>query len=210
LSLLLRGMVDSWEVWEDFKPFAARPFGYREVWVGYDPNGNGGDSAALVVMAPPLVAGGKFRVLEKHQFRGMDFEAQAERIRETTQRYTVTHIGIDTTGVGLAVYQLVSKFYPAAVAFNYSVEIKTRLVLKAYDVIAKGRLEFDAGWTDFAQSFMSIKKTTTGSGGRVTYQAGRSEETSHADLAWAAMHALANEPLEGATLTNTSFMEMYA
>ncbi|RWA52849.1 hypothetical protein AU476_15980, partial [Cupriavidus sp. UYMSc13B] len=38
-------------------------------------------------------------------------------------------------------------------------------------VISKGRLEFDAGWTDFAASFMSIRKTTTAAGGRVTYQA---------------------------------------
>jgi hypothetical protein len=43
----------------------------------------------------------------------------------------------------------------------------------------------------------------------VTYQAGRSEETSHADLAWATMHALFNEPLEGATEANSSFMEIY-
>ncbi|MDF6628585.1 oxidoreductase, partial [Escherichia coli] len=91
--------------------------------------------------------------------------------------------------------------------FSYSVDVKTNLVLKAYDVISKGRLEFDAGWTDFAASFMSIKKTVTASGARVTYQAGRSEDTSHADLAWACMHALSYEPLEGATPTNTSFME---
>ncbi|MNT87057.1 Terminase-like family protein [compost metagenome] len=86
-------------------------------------------------------------------------------------------------------------------------DVKTGLVLKATDVISKGRLEFDAGWTDFAASFMSIRKTTTAAGGRVTYQAGRSEETSHADLAWACMHALAHEPIEGVTTTNTSIME---
>ncbi|MGC5888140.1 oxidoreductase, partial [Ralstonia pseudosolanacearum] len=77
LSMLMRGMVDTWEVWEDFRPFAPRPFGDRPVWVGYDPNGGGGDSAALVVVAPPLVPGGKFRVLERHQFRGIDYEEQA-------------------------------------------------------------------------------------------------------------------------------------
>lgn len=209
LSMLSRGMVDSWEEWADFRPFAPRPFGTREVWLGYDPNGGGptGDSAAIVVVAPPTVPDGKFRVLEKHQFKGIDFEEQANAILRMCERYTVAFIGIDRTGVGDAVYQLVTRCRPDAHGFSYSVDVKTNLVLKAYDVISKGRLEFDAGWTDFAASFMSIKKTVTASGARVTYQAGRSEETSHADLAWACMHALSYEPLEGATSTNTSFME---
>ncbi|MEV8471639.1 terminase ATPase subunit family protein [Ralstonia sp. UNC404CL21Col] len=209
LSMLMRGMVDSWELWPDFRPFAPRPFGSREVWLGYDPNGGGptGDSAAIVVLAPPAVPDGKFRVLEKHQFKGIDFEEQANAILRVCDRYNVAFIGIDRTGVGDAVYQLVTKARPDAHGFSYSVDVKTNLVLKAYDVISKGRLEFDAGWTDFAASFMSIKKTVTASGARVTYQAGRSEETSHADLAWACMHALSYEPLEGTTSTNTSFME---
>ncbi|MDC6179564.1 terminase ATPase subunit family protein [Ralstonia solanacearum] len=210
LSMLMRGMVDSWEVWEDFRPFAPRPFGNRPAWVGYDPNGGGGggDSAALVVVAPPLVPGGKFRVLEKHQFRGIDYEEQAGAIRRVCERYNVAYVGIDRTGIGDAVFRLVQRFRPDAEGFTYSVDVKTGLVLKAHDVISKGRLEFDAGWTDFAASFMSIRKTVTAAGGRVTYQAGRSEETSHADLAWACMHALSHEPLEGVTTTNTSIMEL--
>ncbi len=207
LSMLMRCMVDSWEVWDDFRHWSPRPLGNREVWVGYDPNGGGGDSAALVVVAPPLVAGGKFRVLEKHQFRGIDYEEQGAAILKVCDRYNVTYIGIDRTGVGDAVYKVVLKARPDAQGFTYSVDVKTSLVLKATDVISKGRLEFDAGWTDFAASFMSIRKTTTAAGGRVTYQAGRSEETSHADLAWACMHALAHEPIEGVTTTNTSILE---
>lgn len=208
LSMLMRGMVDSWEAWEDFRPFAPRPFGNRPVWVGYDPNGGGGDSAALVVVAPPLVPGGKFRVLERHQFRGIDYEEQAGAIRRVCERFNVAYVGIDRTGIGDAVFRLVQKFRPDAEGFTYSVDVKTALVLKAHDVISKGRLEFDAGWTDFAASFLSIKKTTTAAGGRVTYQAGRSEDTSHADLAWACMHALSHEPLEGVTTTNTSILEL--
>jgi hypothetical protein len=50
------------------------------------------------------------------------------------------------------------------------------MVIKAKDVISKGRLEFDAGATDLAQSFMSIKKTLTASGQHVTYKADRNEE----------------------------------
>lgn len=208
-AMLQRCMVDSWELWADWKPFSARPFGGRPVWVGYDPS-NTGDCAALVVLAPPAAAGGRFRVLERHQFKGADFAAQAEFIRKTCERYTVAYLGIDTSGLGVGVYQLVKQFRPDAVGFNYSVELKTRMVLKALDVIGNGRLEWDAGSNDIAASFMAIKKTITPSGRQVTYQAGRSEDTSHADLAWATMHALYNEPLEGQTAANTSIMEIYS
>lgn len=208
LAELQRCMVDSWEVWDDFKAFAARPFGFREVWIGYDP-AQLGDSAGLVVLAPPAVAGGKFRILEKHQWRGMDFPAQAEKIRQITQRYRVTYMGIDASGIGAGVYQLVKQFYPAARSITYSLEVKNRLVLKAKDVIASGRIEFDAGWTDLAQAFLSIRKTTTASGRASTFEAGRSDDTGHADLAWATMHALDNEPLEGQGGRNSSILEIF-
>lgn len=209
LAMLQPCMVDSWEAWiEDYKPLALRPFGDRQVWVGYDP-AETGDSAGLVVVAPPLVPGGKFRVLEKHQFRGMDFAAQAEFIRQVTRRYWVTYIGLDTTGMGTGVAHLVRQFFPNLTTFSYSPEVKTRLVMKTWDVIHNGRLEFDAGWTDLASSMMAIRKTMTASGRQMTYVAGRTEETGHADLAWALMHALHNEPLEGQTAANTSLMELY-
>jgi uncharacterized protein YjcR len=208
LSVLQRGMVDSWVEWaEDYSPFLMRPFGDRQVWVGYDP-AETGDSSGLVVVAPPMVPGGKFRVLERHQFRGMDFAAQAAAIRQICLRYWVTYIGIDVTGMGSGVAQLVQQFFPNVTRFSYSPEVKTRLVLKAYDVIHKGRLEFDAGWTDMAQSLMAIRKTITASGRQFTYTAGRTESTGHADLAWALFHALHNEPLEGQTTANTGFMEI--
>lgn len=207
-SVMQRCLVDSWVVWEDFKPFALRPLGNREVWVGYDPS-HTGDTAAMVVIAPPLVPGGKFRVLFKQQFKGMDFDHQAEAIRKITQDFNVTYIGVDVTGVGQGVYQLVIKFFPAARAFSYSPAVKMGLVLKAADVISKGRLEYDAGWKEMTASFLAIRKTTTESGRQPTFEAGRSEETSHADLAWATMHALANEPLEGRTAQGTNIMEIY-
>ncbi len=207
MGLLLGGAVDSWDLWEDFKPFFTRPFGNREVWVGYDPS-NTGDSAALVVIAPPLVAGGKFRVLEREQFSRMDYEFQAGQIKRACDRYNVTYIGIDTTGIGSAVHQLVSKFRPDAEAIRYDVATKTRMVLKALDLFTKRRVEFDAGWTDFMQSFMAIRKAMTASGSQVTYMANRSEEVSHADIAWAAMHAFAHEPFEGMSESNKSIIEI--
>lgn len=208
LAELQRCLVDSWVVWEDWKPFTARPFGSRPVWIGYDPSLTG-DSAGCVVVAPPAVPGGKFRILEKHQWRGMDFAAQAEAIRQTTLRYQVTHIAVDATGIGQGVYQLVKQFFPATRSISYSPDVKSRLVLKALDVISHGRLEFDAGWSDMAQAFMAIRKTMTASGRQVTFEAGRTEETGHADLAWAVMHALDNEPLEGGNSRNRGLMEIY-
>ncbi|MCW8207620.1 terminase [Verminephrobacter aporrectodeae subsp. tuberculatae] len=207
LADLQRCMVDSWDAWDDVKPFVLRPFGYRPVWVGYDPS-HTGDTAGCIVLAPPSAPGGKFRVLEKQQFKGLDFEAQAEAIRKITIRFNVTNIGLDATGLGQGVYQLVKKFFPQARAYQYSVEVKTRLVLKATSVISKGRLEFDAGAVDLAQSFMAIKRVMTGSGRQATFDSGRNQDTGHADLAWACMHAMDFEPLEGDVLANRSIMEI--
>lgn len=192
-------MVDSWITWRDFHPFAARPLADGEVWLGYDPSGSGedGDGAGLVVVSPAKSRDAKHRIIEKHRLRGMDYEQQAEFIQKVAARYNVSYIGIDTTGLGEAVAELVAKWFPKVVRFQYSPEVKARLVLKTQHIIDRGRLEFDAGWTDLAQSFMAIRRTLTDSGRHITYQAGRRKDTGHAELAWATMHALFNEPLDG-------------
>lgn len=206
---LQRCMVDSMEEWEDVELFADRPFGHRVVWIGYDPSLRG-DSAGCVVIAPPVVAGGTFRILERHQWKGMDFATQAESIRTLTQKYNVEYIGIDATGLGQGVYQLVRSFYPAAREIRYTPEMKTAMVLKAKDTIRRGCLEYDVGATDITQSFMSIRKTMTSSGRSSTYEASRTEEASHADLAWATMHVLINEPLTAASgQPSSSILEFY-
>ncbi|MFQ1853756.1 terminase ATPase subunit family protein [Aeromonas veronii] len=209
LATLMRCMVDSWELWDDYKPFALRPLGNRPVWIGYDPaKGGQGDSAGCAVLAPPAVPGGKFRVLERHQWKGMDFAAQAEAIRQMTIRYNVAYIGIDTTGIGEGVYQNVKVFYPAVTAIQYNPSLKIRMVMKALDVMNNGRLEFDSGWNDLAAAFMSIRRGVT-AGKMPTFESSRSEEVSHGDIAWATMQALLHEPLAGANGTNTSMMEFY-
>jgi len=210
LATLQRCMVDSWELWEDYKPHALRPLGNRAVWIGYDPaKGGKGDSAGCAVLAPPAAPGGKFRVLERHRWSGMDFDAQAKAIRAMCDRYNVTYIGIDSTGIGEGVLQLVRQFYPAVTAIQYSANVKMQMVMKAQDVMNKGRLEFDSGFTDLAQAFMSIRRGLTASGRMPTFEASRSEEISHADIAWATMQALLHEPLAGANGANTSSMEFF-
>ncbi|MGQ5344751.1 phage terminase large subunit family protein, partial [Xanthomonas arboricola pv. corylina] len=42
----------------------------------------------------------------------MDFAKQAAEIERITRRYWVTYIGIDTTGMGSGVAQLVKQFFP--------------------------------------------------------------------------------------------------
>lgn len=69
------------------------------------------------------------------------------------------------------------------------------MVLKAKQLIHHGRLQWDAGWTDIAHAFLTIHQAQTGSGRQVTYKASRTATTGHADLAWATMHALINDPL---------------
>jgi hypothetical protein len=148
-------------------------------------------------------------MLERHRWQGMDFDAQAKSIRAICDRYNVAYIGIDTTGIGEGVYQLVKQFYSAVTSIQYNPSVKMQMVMKAQDVMNKGRLEFDSGWTDLAQAFMSIRRGMT-AGKMPTFEASRSDETSHADIAWATMHALLHEPLAGANGTNSSMMEIFA
>ncbi|WP_140920804.1 terminase large subunit domain-containing protein [Limnobaculum xujianqingii] len=192
------------DVWPDWRPFSPRPLGNRPVWVSYDPNGSSGkgDSGGLVVIAPPSVPGGKFRTVERIQLRGMEFEAQAKVIEEVTERYNVQHIAIDGTGIGAAVYQIVIKFFPTAVMYNYNPTLKRAMVLKMLMTIRAGRWEYDAGMMNLAQSFMTVRKIVT-PGGITTYESDRSRGSNHGDLAWATMQCIYNEPI-GVEITDTS------
>lgn len=209
LEVMRRCLVDSWEVWRDVQPYAPRPYA-GEVWLGYDPNASEsgtGDDAALVALAAPTKPGGKFRVLEKKRLKGLQFDAQAEAIREMTQRYNVTRIAIDVTGAGKAVHQLVAKWFPTAEPITYSPLVKSQMVLKAKNVISAGRLEFDAGWLDVVGAFMAIRPEITKQG--ITYTAGRAGGVGHADLAWAIMHALFFEPLDASEPGGGSTLEIF-
>ncbi|TWR88718.1 terminase [Pseudomonas saxonica] len=191
-------------LWTDYDPDDARPYGNSPVWLGYDPSRTR-DDATCVVIAPPLEPGAKFRILEKHSWRGHSFTFQAAQVKKLTERFNVQHIGIDTTGIGYGVFDLVRDFFPRATPIHYSLEAKNTLVLKAQDTIQGSRIEWDAGWTDIAQAFLTIKRGTTNSG-QVTYSASRTDATGHADVAWAVMHALQNEPLN----TNKQRRSRYA
>lgn len=197
--------VEEWDVWKDVD-IGKQLLGYGrpyagEVWLSYDPNGDGenADNAGLVLVAPPETPGqGKFRVIWKEQFRGSDFAAQAQRIRVLCERYNVTKIDIDETGIGKAVLQLVVSWFPMARGHRYDPLTKTRMVHKALDVISRKRLEYPISWLDLTSALMSIRRTLTTSGRHLTYEAPRTKQSGHGDLAWALFQALDNEPLEAA------------
>jgi uncharacterized protein YjcR len=193
LALLLACGVEP-ETWKDYRASNARPFNNRPVAIGYDPSRTS-DNASVVVMAVPLRPGDKWRLLKRLTFNHQSFAYQAARIRELCECFHVVHVGIDVSGMGYGVFELVVGFYPAAQPITYSLQMKNQLVIKALDVIqAPSRLEFDLGDKDLIASFLLIRKTTSDSG-QITYVTSRTGEQGHADAAWAVMHALIYEPL---------------
>lgn len=217
MAMLAPCMVDPEDDWPDVDKARiligmGRPYA-GEVWLSYDPNGDGenADAAGLVVVAPPSTPGGKFRVLERRQFKGSRFDEQAEVIRKYTKRYRVTKIDIDKTGIGDAVFQLVQTFFPTVTGHQYDAFLKTQMVYKALDVILKHRLQFDRDHKDLAGALMSIRRTMTASGRKVTYEASRTKDSGHADLGWALLQCLFNEPIQAAigAAGGSSTVEIY-
>jgi uncharacterized protein YjcR len=191
LTTLQRCMIEK-DNWDDYDENLSRPFGNRPVALGYDPSRTR-DSAVLVLMAIPLTPGQKWRVLKTYNYSGQNFQYQASCIREVYEKHNVQHIGIDTTGIGIGVFELVEQFYRLATPINYSIDTKTRLVVKAIDVIDNNRFSYLEGEISVTQSLM-INKTSTSSGA-ITYAANRNVDVGHADYAWAIFHALAYEQL---------------
>lgn len=207
---LQRATVDTLVAWTDVNLLGARPVGMREVWAGYDPQeSEDGDNASLVIALPPTGPDGKFRLIERHQLRGVDFEGQADFIIGVLARYNCTYLGIDANGVGAAVYQVLErKGVRGLKKIEYSLEAKAMMVMKAQHSFARQRIEFDAGWIDLQSSFLSIKKTLTRTGRSITFKASRTDDVGHADVAWATMHILINEPLDGKAAPKTR-MEIF-
>ena len=181
--------------WQDHDPDAPRPFGDREVWAGYDP-ARTTDTACFVIVAPPAVEGETFRVLRVESWHGFNWRWQVERIKEYFERYRITHIGIDNTGIGNNVCELVQEFARRVVMpITYTLKSKTELVSKMIDLVEHHRLQWDFQDRGIAASFMAIRHTTTAKGGAMTFVADRSAETGHADKFFAIAHAVIHEPI---------------
>ncbi|MBJ4150186.1 terminase, partial [Salmonella enterica subsp. enterica serovar Derby] len=176
-------------------PDAARPFGDRPVWGGFDP-ARSGDLSCFVIVAPPMFAVEKFRVLKVIYWKGMNFRYQAKQIEQLFKKYNFTYLGVDVTGIGQGVFDNIQHFaMRVAVAIRYDLNTKNQLVLKAADVVESQRIEWDKNLKEIPASFMSVRRTTTQSGNAMTFVADRSQDTGHAEAFWAITHALHNEPL---------------
>lgn len=183
------------ETWQDHNPDAARPFGERPVWGGFDP-ARSGDLSCFVIVAPPVLAPEKFRVLRVFSWKGMNFRYQAKQIEELFRRYNFTYIGVDVTGIGQGVFENIQHFaLRVAKPIRYDRNTKDQLVLKACDVVESSRIEWDKELKEIPASFMAIRRTSTQSGNAMTFVADRTQETGHAEAFWAITHALHNEPL---------------
>ncbi|TMO97556.1 terminase large subunit domain-containing protein [Pseudoalteromonas ruthenica] len=192
---LMACMVDSKEHWPDVDFDFERPYAMKPVVIGFDP-ARTIDKATVVVLTLPG-PGEKFRLLETLDLTGNRYQEMADEIELLTQRYNVQHIGVDTTGIGSGVFEMIQEFFPMAMPLHYNPALKTRLVIKAQQVIGSKRFEFDKKAVPVTSSFMNVRKKVVGD--NVTYASNRSATTGHADLAWAIMHALIYEPLTGNT-----------
>lgn len=192
IKKLLKCAIDV-SVWKDVNIDDNHPY-LGEVWIGYDPSRTR-DDACIIVAIPPKRKGGKFRIIEKIVLRNCKWRYQAGIIRELTEKYNVTQITIDMTGPGSGVFEMVQEFFPTARGVYFTPENKTRLVIKAEDIIDEGRCQWSVEWTDITAAFLQIRKTTTGKNGNITYVADRSEATGHGDAAWATMLVFSNEGL---------------
>lgn len=204
-SQLLKCGVDI-STWEDFHPGEDHPFGNREVWGGFDP-ARTGDTATFVVIGVPIVAVERYRVLEVFRWKGLSLVWMSEQIRTIKSRYNMTYIGIDVTGMGIGVFEMVQGFARReAKAIHYSVESKNRLVMKMLDVVDTDRIEWNEEQKEIATAFLQVKKTTTASGNAMTFVADRSNENGHADVFFAIAHAMDNEPLNYRTRRKSTWI----
>ncbi|EJJ1752634.1 terminase, partial [Salmonella enterica] len=152
--------------------------------------------SCFVIVAPPMFAVEKFRVLKVIYWKGMNFRYQAKQIEQLFKKYNFTYLGVDVTGIGQGVFDNIQHFaMRVAVAIRYDLNTKNQLVLKAADVVESQRIEWDKNLKEIPASFMSVRRTTTQSGNAMTFVADRSQDTGHAEAFWAITHALHNEPL---------------
>lgn len=181
------------DAWPDVDLSLARPYGDKAVAIGYDP-ARTGDLARCYVLSIPEKKGEAFKVIEAFEYRGFHWSYQAEQIQNLTYRYNVQHIGIDCSGIGSGVAEMVKAFFPRTMLINYTQQSKQTLVLKVMDLVSTGRLKWPATFETIAPSFLAIKRKQTGHG-TMTFAADRTEETGHADDFFAIAHAVAYEGL---------------
>jgi uncharacterized protein YjcR len=174
-----------------------------ENYLGYDPNGGGedGDNASCAVGSNRI---DKLRIIDHKSFNNASVDWQAGQIKRMVVEYRVKNIGIDTTGVGLSIWNKVKDIQQDpritwrinVVPINYTWEMKQKLVLDLEQIVSRKILEFSASDQELINAFLAIKTTATKSGGKTTFVADRKSSIGHADLFWAVSHLASFFPLK--------------
>jgi uncharacterized protein YjcR len=176
------------QIWVDYDPNAARPFGDNEVTASYEPAGVG-DNSSFILMNRPKNNKEKFRLLEKNNWRGIPTNVQCQLVDDKTKQYNIGYMEIDNTGPGVFLADFVELIFPTMVRRNYSPDQKTRMVLHGKKIIADKRFEYDENDKTLPLAFMSIKQKVTPQTNQITYYSTRTKKAGHGDEAWACLQA---------------------
>jgi len=195
LQALLNCAADSSQ-WKYVDRKAERPYGNRGVLVGYDPSRKDRDKAEIVALTDPVNIKDKFRLIDRMSMNNTPGPQQIAVIKDWHEnKYNISFLGVDSTGVGVFVLDNVLEIYPTATPIDYAnPDTKNRLVQKALSVIAQKRFEYDVDDVDVPMAFLSIRQTAT-QNGKIVYVTDYNEDTGHGDVAWAIMKAMFKESL---------------
>ncbi len=174
------------------------------IYIGYDPNGGGksGDSASI---ATGEHRQDRLRIIRSKTFNNQSINWQANIIKTWVKKYKAGFLGIDVTGIGEAVYNLIKNLpkevdWPLTIKrFTYDRTNKIDLILHVERIVAGRKLEFDHREKMILQSFLAIKAAITGAG-RSTIVADRKKGIGHADLFFAIAHLAYNYPIKDSKL----------
>lgn len=204
---ILSCMVDSFEEWTDvwISQGLDRPYGNKKVVIGYDP-AKELDISACVVVALPTKDHPYHRVIEKFNWYGEDYDDQAEKLADLTNRYNVVHIGIDTTGVGSVVAGRIERLLMGKnitiKKMEGSATLKSYLVMQMKIQFRDRLTRFDKDWTDVFESYLAIRPKVGKN--QVLYETVRNTQNKHADFSWAIMYALSYINIDGTISTDNA------
>lgn len=187
-NAIMRNMVPAFSEWLDYNERLDRPYGDKPVIIGYDPALTT-DASAVVVIATPTKDYPFYRVLEKYNYHGNRFEEQAAAIKQLTERFNVLHIGIDSTAIGSAVYQLVQEDFYNTTGKPGTAALKYMLVTQGQGLFRQNRLKFSQDWTEIFECFMAITTGTTRSDS-IVIETSRTQANAHGDYAWAILYGI--------------------